>query len=142
MNWLAPTWIAEIHREVFSALLKSWIPHGQRGEFARRVGVTREYLSYLCAVESDTQRLPSEDLARRIADNLPAPLEIRQSVIENAELARAYKAQTFYAARSFLHQRRVNELIAWLNESHHRATFGASAEETSRADTLTHCYFG
>jgi len=50
MRWLAPLWFAEIHREVYVALLKSWIPHGPRGDFARRVGIPREYLSYLCAL--------------------------------------------------------------------------------------------
>ncbi len=138
MRWLVPLWFAEIHREVYVALLKSWIPHGQRGDFARRVGITREYLSYLCALDENVERrLPSALIAKRLAAALPAPPEIKRSLIENIDLARAKAAQVRYDVRSVINQRRVSELIAELDASHQQATFGVEAVEVARKYRFT-----
>ena len=138
MRWLAPLWFAEIHREVYVALLKSWIPHGQRGDFAQRVGITREYLSYLCALGEDVERrLPSARLAQRLAAALPAPPEIKRSLVENIDLARVLAAQVRYDIRSVINQRRVSELIAELDVSHQQATFGVEAVDVARQYRFT-----
>ena len=138
MRWLAPLWFAEIHREVYVALLHSWIPHGHRGEFARRVGITREYLSYLCALEEEVERrLPSLALAKRMAAELSAPRDIKQSLVEHIELARVKVAETHYHMRTLLKQQRIAEILAEMEASHRQATFGGDALTTSRAYRFT-----
>lgn len=116
MAWLEPMLLAQIHREVYVAILRSWIPHGERGDFARRVGVTREYLSYLCALDrasagGSITRLPHPQTAKRIADVLPAPPEIKISLLENMLLARERHAEAHYVLREWMAQRLVGELL-------------------------------
>ena len=96
MRWIDKYRLAELHRETYVAILQRWIPHGKRGKFAKQCGITREYLSCLCALDDKFdqrvvthKRHPSPQLARKIADNLPAPAEIKQGVLENMERALA-----------------------------------------------------
>ena len=139
MAWLAPFWLAEMHREVYVAILKSWIPHGEKGDFARRIGITREYFSYLCALDHPvddrypTKRLPSPEIVEKIAAALPAPPEIRRSLIENMTLAHANAAKAHYVTRDFVGQRRAGELLTEIEIAHQQATFGTSPPKVRRS---------
>lgn len=139
MSLIQAVWLAEIHRETYIAILKSWLPHGERGEFASKIGVTREYLSYICALDHPaegnypTKRLPSAQLARKIAESLPAPPEIKQSLLENIELAHVHAARVHYHTREFISQRRVAELLAEIEAAHHLATFGSELKDVRQA---------
>ena len=138
MTWMNPFLLAEMHRETYVAILKSWIPHGERGNFADRVGITREYLSYLCALDRaaedkfPTKRLPSAQMAKKIAQALPAPLEIRRSLEENMELAHVNAARAHYKTREFISHRQVSELLYDLERLHGKATFGTNLPEVQR----------
>ena len=139
MAWLEPFWLAEMHREVYVAILKSWIPHGDKGEFARRVDITRGYFSYLCALDHPadnrypTKRLPSLEMAEKIAAALPAPPEIRRSLIENMTLAHANAAKAHYVTQDFVDQRRAGELLSEIEGAHQQATFGGDAANVRRS---------
>ena len=137
-NWIGSMWLAEIHRETYVAMLQSWIPHGERGEFARKVGISREYLSYLCALDSPEEarprikRLPSPERARRIAAALKAPSEVQESLIENMELAHVSASEAYYGVKEFVESRRVVEALAQLEKTHRQATFGTKLGDVRR----------
>jgi len=139
MSWLDAISLALIHRETYVAILESWVPHGEKGEFARRVGITQEYLSYLCALDHPvrgkypTKRLPSPELARKIAEVIPAPKEVKQSLLENMELAHVNAARAHYATQQFLEDRRGAELLSDLERFHRSATFGTDRAQVRRA---------
>jgi hypothetical protein len=138
MMWINPYLLAEMHRETYVAILKSWIPHGEKGNFADRVGITREYLSYLCALDrpaedkSPPKRLPSPQMAKKIAEALPAPPEIRRSLYENMELAHVNAVRARYKSREFIAQRQVSDLLDGLKLLHRQATFGTDLPEVQR----------
>ena len=139
MTWVNPFLLAEMHRETYVAILKSRIPHGERGKFARRVGITQEYLSFLCALDHPaedifpTKRLPSPSLVRKMAEALPAPLEVRQSLVENMELAHAHSVKAHYKIKASISRRQVGEILSELERNHYRATYGADLAEVQRA---------
>lgn len=124
MSLIEAIWLAELHRETYVATLKSWIPHGERGDFARKIGITREYMSYICALDYPIKgkyppkRLPSAQLARKIAEALPAPVEVKQSLLENIELAHVQAARAHYHLKELLSQKRVAELLAEIEAAH------------------------
>jgi len=135
MPVLEPYWLAEIHREVYVAILKSWLPHGQRGEFAKKAGLRREYLSFLCSLNRSavTWRLPSPAMAEKIAAALPAPAEVKISLVENMALAHVNRVQARYLVRAHLAQRQLGVLLAELEQAHQQAIFGAEAAPAARA---------
>jgi tetratricopeptide (TPR) repeat protein len=139
MSWLEAIWLAAIHRETYTAILKSWVPHGKRGSFARQAGISREYLSYLCTLDEAraTHRLPSPKTAKKIAAALPAPREIRQSLIENMELAHVSAARAYYTTREYVAQQLVRELLAEIGRAHGQATFGSILSEVQRTYRVT-----
>lgn len=139
MSWLEAVSLVEVHRETYIAILKSWIPHGKKGDFAHKVGISREYLSYLCALDHpaegnySTRRLPSPQMAKKIAAALPAPTEIKRSLIENMELAHINAARAYYDTRGSIAPRRVSEQLSELEGTHRQATFGTDLPEVQRA---------
>jgi hypothetical protein len=54
MTWFDIIGLAEIHRTTYIAILKSWIPHGKKGDYARRVGIEFDY-------SECRQKLPNEN---------------------------------------------------------------------------------
>ena len=137
--WINPYLLAEIHRETYVAILRSWVPHGERGNFADRVGITREYFSLLCALDRPAEdkfpklkRLPSPQMAKKIAKALPALPEIRRSLYENMELAHVNTVRAHYKTREFIAQRQVSELLNGLKRLHGQATFGTDLPEVQR----------
>jgi hypothetical protein len=139
MSWLEAVWAAEIHRETYIAILDSWIPHGKRGDFAKKVGIRREYLSYLCALDHPVEgkypirRLPSSQLAEKIATALPAPPEVRYSLLENMHLAHIHMAQAYYHMRGETSQPEVRKNLSDLEKMHREATFGDNPQHVKRA---------
>jgi hypothetical protein len=139
MTWLEAVWAAEIHRETYIAILDSWIPHGKRGNFASKVGIRREYLSYLCALDHPTEgkypirRLPSPQLAEKMAAVLPAPPEVRQSLLENMMLAHIHAARAYYSVKGETSRLSVKEKLSELEKIHEEATFGDDPVHVKRA---------
>jgi hypothetical protein len=72
-------------------------------------------------------------LARKIADALPAPLEVKQSLIENMELAHIHKTRSHLVTGEFIAQRAVGELLSEIGMGHGKATFGTDLKEVRRA---------
>jgi len=131
MYWIDTFKLAEIHREAYAAILKSWVPHGKRDEFANKCGITREYLSCLCVLDSqfDTKvpihkRYPSSQVARRIAGALPAPDEIKRSLLENMELAHVNSVKAYYSTVEPVEPRLIIDRLSSLEQCHQQATFG------------------
>ncbi|HET7144442.1 MAG TPA: hypothetical protein VFI68_10520 [Anaerolineales bacterium] len=140
MHWLDPYRLAEIHRETYVAILKSWVPHGKRDEFARLCGITREYLSCLCALDSKREgnvpihkRYPSPQVARKIAKALSAPLEIKRSLLESMELAHMNSARLYYDSRKSIEPPLILAQLSELNIAHQQATFGNNLTGVRRA---------
>jgi hypothetical protein len=131
--------LAELHRETYVAIIESWVPHGQRGAYARRAEISREYLSNLLALDPPagaryaTQRWPSPPTARRLAEVLPAPAEFRQSLFEHMAQAHQYRHAEQTRVRRWVEQRRVDELLAEMRAGHGLATFGREVRQTERA---------
>jgi hypothetical protein len=139
MPWLDAIRLAQMHREIYVAILKSWVPHGLKGEFAHRAGITRQYLSYLCVLEHEVgegprnARLPSQQTAHNMAEALPAPAEVRNSLLENMALAHTNAARAFYTMTSMVSQRQLIDLISEITQLHQRATFGRDKVEVRRS---------
>ncbi len=140
MYWLDTFKIAEIHREIYVAILQSWVPHGQREDFARACGITREYFSCLCTLDNPREgtvpihkRYPSPTLARKMARLLPAPAEVRRSLLENMELVHAAAVENYFQRNAALPHplliRRLNEI----DTQHQVATFGQDQAAVKRA---------
>lgn len=71
-------WEAELHREIYAAILTSALARrGAKEHLARLVGITPQHLSYILVTDRDPENLrairrtPSEALCRRIAAALP-----------------------------------------------------------------------
>lgn len=140
MYWIDTFRLAEIHRETYAAIIKSWVPHGKKDEFARRCGITREYLSCLCALDNQLdgsvpihKRYPSPKTARRISEALPAPNEIKHSLVENMELAHVNAVKAYYATKGSIAQRLVIERLSDIAQFHWQATFGTDLAEVECA---------
>ena len=139
MRWIDTYRLSDLHRETYVAILQRWVPHGDRGEFARRCGITREYLSCLCALDdvpgqrrAAHKRHPSPQLARKIADNLLAPIEIKHGLLENMELAHLYAINRRYSGRSYSDHQLLFSRLSDLGEMHGQATFGKNLDQVQR----------
>jgi hypothetical protein len=89
---------AEIHRRTYIAIIDSFIPAaGGRAGLARRAGISEAFLSYIRSW--NYVRNPSPTIARRIADSLPAPQEIRESLLRHIELSRYANLEALQIAR-------------------------------------------
>ncbi len=139
MRWIDKYKLSELHREVYVAILQSWIPHGKRGDFAKRCGITREYLSCLCALDNDVnervathKRNPSPRLAIKMAENLPAPTEIKRGLLENMELAHVYEGGNVFVGRRYNDHQLLRSRVSDIGEIHQQATFGKALGEVQR----------
>jgi hypothetical protein len=140
MYWLDAYRLAEIHRETYVAILRSRVPHGKRDEFARQCGITREYFSCLCALDDPLdghmpfhKRHPSSQLARKIAAVLPAPNEIKHSLVENIELAHINSIKARYGSQKTIDHQLLFKQLSDLKQAHQQATFGKDLVEVRRA---------
>lgn len=140
MYWIDRFKLAEIYRETYVAILKSWVPHGKRDEFARKCGITREYYSCLCVLGTPSERrklkhkrLPSPEVARRIAKNLPAPEKVRRSLLENMELAHLNVAEIHHTPGRIRDPKLLKERLDELSKVHRQATFGRDLTEVNRS---------
>lgn len=143
MHWIDKFRMADIHREVYVAILKSWIPHGQKGKFARECGIAREYLSCLCVLDGAFneslpihKRHPSPSLAGKMAQVLPAPDEIKRSLVENMTLAHINALDAQGVSRTSVTPGLLVERLAELEQTHRQATFGKDLTEVKRAYRL------
>lgn len=140
MYWIDAFRLAYIYRETYAATLKSWVPHGKRDEFARQCGITREYLSCLCVLDDPIdgnvpvhKRYPSPRLAEVIAKALPAPDEIKRSLVEHMELAHVNAVRAYYGLKQMTDRALVGERLSQLERAHQQATFGGNLKDVQRA---------
>jgi len=139
MALLDPYLLAELHREVYVAILNSWVPYGRRGDCARRAGISPVFLSLLCQLDHPARagaiqrRRSSRAVAERLAAALPAPQEIRASLIEHMAKAHAERHAGQGRVHTYLAQRRLPEVMTGLVELHGRATFNADPAQSERA---------
>lgn len=76
--------IALLHRETYAAALKGMLSYGEADDFARRLGITPQYLSNLLDPDHAP---PSPRLAARMVAELPLDRERRLSLLEHMLLA-------------------------------------------------------
>jgi hypothetical protein len=129
---------AQLHREVYVAVLNGLLhTPGEKRAFSRRLGISPVYLSYLLALDDGhgnypMMRVPSERIARRIADNLAAPAEIRDSVLMHMLLAGDKRV---LAERDVQHDAlndNIPELCMAVVVCRNQAVFASDLEESRR----------
>ncbi len=132
MSLLSPYIEAEHHREAATALLRCLVPHGQRGEFARKIGISASHLSQILAVDDlprqPTRRSPSPALIERIFRAVPAPPDVRVSLRDHLLGARCALDR---GRRGFSQEPdRLREQVWEVRHASHQATYapdGATA---------------
>jgi tetratricopeptide (TPR) repeat protein len=131
---------AQLHREVYVAVLDSLLQErGSKRHLANVVGITPQYLSYVCVLDQDpadlraVSRTPSLAVAERIVRALPLPLEQRESLLEHMTLACERRLQAHESLQLRWADTTVDELVGELQRMHHRATF-AQDLGSSRAE--------
>jgi len=97
-------------------------------------------LSCLCVLDDrlygnlpSHKRHPSAKLARKIAAVLPAPNEIKHSLVENIELAHVNSIKARYRSRKATDRQLLIEQLSALRQAHQNATFGKDLIEVRRA---------
>lgn len=138
MSLLSPFLEAEHHREAATALLRHLIPHGDRGTFARRVGVSPQHLSQILAVDSSPhhmpeRRNPSSELISRMVKAVSAPIDVRESLRTHLEAARQSLESS--RRRVLSTDEPVDRIVLQVRRAHHLATFapdGATARRLYR----------
>ncbi|MCS7260368.1 MAG: helix-turn-helix domain-containing protein [Anaerolineae bacterium] len=129
MRFLEIAWQAQLHREVYIAMLNSALrAWGSKRRFAERVGISPQYLSYLC--DPYNIRTPSVQLAQKIADILPISLEQRKSLLEHMLSANERRLQLNTFPRSGIHDCTVESYLVELRRMHQMATFSGNAPLT------------
>lgn len=138
MTILSPFIESEHHREAAAALLHFVLPHGERGAFARKVGISPQHLSQITTFDSPAhqpaRRTPSPELIARIVASLPAPADVRESLRQHLMGSRT----TLDRGQRVLRVRTGPELshaVQRLRTAHHLATHapdGAAARRLYR----------
>ncbi|MDQ2809615.1 MAG: hypothetical protein M3Z04_22300, partial [Chloroflexota bacterium] len=86
--WLDAIEQAHLHRELAIAILDSALAApGHKRRFAAQVGITPQYLSYLC--DPLDPRQPSPALVERLAAALPGDTAVRGRLRDHWQAARA-----------------------------------------------------
>lgn len=133
---------AQLHREVYVAILNSLLrTPGDKRAFARRVGISPVYLSYLLALDNDrsrytTLRTPSPKIAHRIALAVAAPPEVRESLLQHMLLANDKRALARQCERRELQEASWQERLSELRALQVQATYAsnpATAQQNYRA---------
>jgi len=68
-----------------------------------------------------------------MAEVLPAPDEVKRSLVENMELAHENAAKTHYARQKIIDHRLLLEQLSDLEQAHRQATFGKDLAEVRRS---------
>lgn len=126
---LEPLELAELHREIYIALIRGLLRHGQHVQLARRANITPVHLSLILAQGSDDRlgwdrRWPSHKTARRIANALPAPAYLRQQAYEHMAQALEHRAHLQRAIVERLDDD-VTAMTWDVRHASHRATHSA-----------------
>jgi hypothetical protein len=89
---------AELHRRTYIAIIDSCLPAvGGRAGLAVRAGVTEAFVSYLRSW--NYVRNPSPRTAEKIAESLPLPHEIRESLLRHMALSGEKRLEALCIAR-------------------------------------------
>lgn len=95
MNFINLIEEAQLHREVYAAIMRSALPHGEVIKLAKKVGKSREYIECIL----NTSREPSGLIAEKIASVLPLEQEQRKSLIEHMMLSKESNLRSFQVMR-------------------------------------------
>lgn len=95
MSLYLPTWEPNLHRDAYTAFLKSHLkPRGEKQRFAQKLGIEPETLSYILADISHpdnpktTYLVPGRDLCHRIAEVIEVHSEEKERLLEHLLLSR------------------------------------------------------
>jgi transcriptional regulator with XRE-family HTH domain len=130
---------AQLHREVYIALLQSALRvPGSKRQLAQQVGITPQYLSYLCD-PYDAIHTPSPALAARIAAALPLDVPERQAVLEHMLLARERRLAAERSQRTIGDSAGpVEPVLQQLRAAHQAASFTPTTRAARHAYGILH----
>jgi transcriptional regulator with XRE-family HTH domain len=124
-----PDWEAQLHKEAYSAAVKSALrTAGAKQDFAERVGISPQYLSYL--LNPDDPRTPGPEVAQKIAAALPLDPEQRADVFRHLLLARQRRLDQRHALQAGSATPPIIIQVARLGHNHHLA---AVSTETTQS---------
>ncbi len=124
-----PDWEAQLHKEAYSAAVKSALrTPGTKQDFAERVGISPQYLSYL--LNPEDPRTPGPDVAQKIADALPLDPEQRADVFRHLLLARQRRLDQRRALQAGSSTPPLAVQVARLGHHHHLAATSTEATQS------------
>jgi tetratricopeptide (TPR) repeat protein len=129
MRFLTSSIEAQLHREVYVALLNSLLhsPRSKR-ELAQQAGISPPYLSYLLKLDRDPSayaitRTPSLKVGQRIVQSVNAPPEIRESLLLHMTLAHEKQVQAVQSARKEIPEYSLDEVAYEISVVREQAIF-------------------
>src|SRR5450755_529297 len=127
MSILASIHTAQLHREVYIALLNSALQEpGSKHNLAAQVAVTPQYLSYLLnsgAADSYSFRVPNAKIAEKIANALSLEREQREDLLRHMYLARDAASHITQTFRSELLTHPIEYFLKELRDADQEANF-------------------
>jgi hypothetical protein len=111
-----------LHREIYIALLNSYKPQGeQKKAFLEKVGISEQYWSYIRS--SNDFRIPSEQVAEKIANALFISKEEKETLLSHITCARKSNKQVEQQLNTELSYQETNSLVKELENLHNAASF-------------------
>lgn len=124
MRFFTDAMEARLHQELYVAMLDSLLSErGSIQALAKRANVSTVYLSNIRNLDLLPPRIPLPKTAKKIADGLAAPPEIRDTAHQHMVLAHERRVQTQHFVKAEFLDRSLPDLAAELGDHHHRATF-------------------
>jgi transcriptional regulator with XRE-family HTH domain len=122
-------WEAQLHKEAYSAAVKSALrTPGTKQDFAERVGISPQYLSYL--LNPDDPRTPGPEVAQKIADALPLDPEQRADVFEHLLMSRQRRVSLKRLQQEGSSTPPLEVQVARLGHDHHLAATSTEAGQS------------
>ncbi len=118
------TWYdkVDMHREVAVAILDAFLTHGKKDNFARQVGISPQWYSYIRQAGSFS--LPDLPTAKLLAKYLPAPGYYKDALYEHLSEARiAYENASKEIFFSQSDDERLAFYINEISQAHNQAVF-------------------
>lgn len=116
---------AVLHKQVYIALLRGLLLHGQKQDIAQRAGITPIYLSNILDIDHHP---PGDDVADRLVRALPIDTAQRQTIRHHMALARGRHAATQQALTNYVTHESADQMVSNLLAHHHQATFAADTQ--------------
>ncbi len=119
---------ARIHRETYIFTLRAALSTlSTHGEFAGRIGRTREYLQSLLQLQGT--RTPGPSTAKQIVDALPYPERQRDELLEHMLLAAERRLRDLRKSQKLLRDCSPSDALEILRAAHWTATYSNSTED-------------